>query len=102
MYPRAQLRAARIPSNIVVRCQPTCDRAHRYRDLAEMMQERGVEVDASTIFRWVRRYAPELEKRLRWYQGYRLSSWRVDAAVVFYMNGNSINQHVGTPFLRYA
>jgi hypothetical protein len=34
-----------------------------YRDLAEMMQERGVDVDPSTIMRWVYRYAPELEKR---------------------------------------
>lgn len=55
---------------------------HTYRDLAEMMQERGVEVDASTIFRWVQRYAPELEKRIRWYQGYRSSSWRVDETYV--------------------
>ncbi len=30
-----------------------------------MMQERGVEVDASTIFRWVQRTPPELEKRVR-------------------------------------
>jgi len=30
-----------------------------------MMQERGVEVDPSTIMRWVHRYAPELEKRVR-------------------------------------
>jgi hypothetical protein len=44
-----------------------------YRDLAEMIQERGVEVAPSTIMRWVHRYAPELEKRVRWYQGYRLS-----------------------------
>jgi IS6 family transposase len=29
------------------------------RDLAEMMQERGVEVDPVTIMRWVHRYAPE-------------------------------------------
>ncbi|AXC16298.1 Mobile element protein (plasmid) [Acidisarcina polymorpha] len=28
-----------------------------------MMQERGVELDPSTIMRWVHRYAPELEKR---------------------------------------
>jgi hypothetical protein len=27
-----------------------------YRDLAEMMQERGVDVDPSTIMRWVHRY----------------------------------------------
>ncbi len=47
-----------------------------------MMQERGVEVDPSTIMRWVHRFAPELEKRVRWYQGYRASSWRVDETYV--------------------
>jgi IS6 family transposase len=26
-----------------------------------------VNVDHSTIYRWVQRYAPEMEKRLRWY-----------------------------------
>ena len=59
-----------------------CKYGITYRDLAEMMQERGVEVAASTIFRWVQRYAPELEKRIRWYQGYRSSSWRVDETYV--------------------
>jgi transposase-like protein len=29
-----------------------------YRDLAEMMQERGINVNPSTIFRGVQRYAP--------------------------------------------
>ena len=38
-----------------------------YRDLEEMMAERGVSVDHSTIYRWVQRYAPEIEKRLRWH-----------------------------------
>src|SRR5215213_8541410 len=47
-----------------------------------MMQERGVEVDPSTIFRWVQRYAPELEKRVRRYQGHRPGSWRVDETYV--------------------
>ena len=41
-----------------------------------------MDVDASTIFRWVQRYAPELEKRVRWYQGYRSGSWRVDETYV--------------------
>jgi IS6 family transposase len=41
-----------------------------------------VEVDASTIFRWVQCYAPELEKRTRWYRGYRSGSWRVDETYV--------------------
>jgi transposase-like protein len=50
--------------------------------LAEMMQERGVEVAPSTIMLWVHRYAPELEKRVRWYQGYRATCWRVDETYV--------------------
>ena len=29
------------------------------------MLERGVEVDHTTIYRWVQHYAPEIEKRLR-------------------------------------
>ena len=36
-----------------------------YRDLEAMMTERGVAVDHSTIYRWVQRFAPEMEKRLR-------------------------------------
>src|SRR5277367_4144420 len=31
-----------------------------YRDLEQMMGERGVSVDHSTIFRWVQKYAPEI------------------------------------------
>ena len=46
------------------------------------MQERGVEVEPSTIMRWVHHYAPELEKRVLWYQGYRATSWRVDETYV--------------------
>lgn len=32
-----------------------------------MLAERGVNVDHTTLYRWVQRYAPEMEKRLRWY-----------------------------------
>lgn len=32
-----------------------------YRDLEEMMLERGLQVDHTTIYRWVQHYAPELE-----------------------------------------
>src|ERR1044072_6342702 len=31
-----------------------------YRDLEQMMAERGVSVDHSTIYRWVQKYAPEM------------------------------------------
>jgi transposase, IS6 family len=47
------------------------------------MGERGVSVDHSTIYRWVQKYAPEIEKRLRWqWRGPRSTSWRVDETYV--------------------
>ena len=47
------------------------------------MGERGVPVDHSTIYRWVHKFAPEIEKRLRW-QWHRpqSTSWRVDVTYV--------------------
>ena len=55
-----------------------------YRDLETMLVERGVSVDHSTIYRWVQCYAPEMEKRLRWYwkrPGFS-RSWRVDETYI--------------------
>ncbi len=73
----------RFPVEIILLCvRWYCKYGISYRDLAEMMQERGVEVDPSTIFRWVQRYAPEIERRVRQYQGFRSGSWRVDEAYV--------------------
>jgi IS6 family transposase len=55
----------RFPVEIILLCvRWYCKYGISYRDLAEMMQERGVNVDPSTIFRWVQCYAPELEKRV--------------------------------------
>jgi transposase, IS6 family len=54
-----------------------------YRDLEQMMGERGVSVDHSTIYRWVQRYAPEIEKRLRWqWRRPGSTSWRIDETYV--------------------
>ena len=36
-----------------------------YRDIEELFLERGLEVDHSTLNRWVLAYAPLIEKRLR-------------------------------------
>jgi transposase, IS6 family len=52
-----------------------------YRDLEQMLTERGVPVDHSTIYRWVQRYGPELDSRTRWYRQlgeWSAQSWRVD------------------------
>ena len=53
-----------------------------YRDLEEMMSERGLSVDHTTIFRWVQEYAPELDKRSRPYLKPTNDSWRVDETYV--------------------
>jgi transposase, IS6 family len=49
-----------------------------YRDLEEMMAERGLSVDHSTIARWVSRYAPILNERMRRHLRSPNRSWRVD------------------------
>jgi transposase-like protein len=43
-----------------------------------MLGERGVAVDHTTIYRWVQRYALELEKRTVCYRSRISLSWRVD------------------------
>jgi transposase-like protein len=73
----------RFPVEIILLCvRWYCKYGISYRDLAEMMSERGVSVDPSTIFRWVQRYAPEIEKRVRPHRGDRSGSWRVDETYV--------------------
>lgn len=48
-----------------------------------MLCERGVNVDHSTIYRWVQRYAPEIEKRLRWYWKPKMGlNWQVDETYI--------------------
>ena len=53
-----------------------------YRQLEEMMQERGVVVDHSTLNRWVIKYAPECEKQFRRWQQPVGTSWRMDETYV--------------------
>jgi transposase-like protein len=51
------------------------------RQLEEMMSERGVTVDHSTLNRWVIKYAPEVAKRFRRCQRPVGRSWRIDESV---------------------
>jgi transposase, IS6 family len=53
-----------------------------YRDLEEMMLERGLQVDHTTIYRWVQRYAPELDKRCRPHLKATTDSWKVDETYI--------------------
>jgi transposase, IS6 family len=53
-----------------------------YRDLEEMMRERSLSLDHTTIYRWVQAYAPELEKRIRPHLRLTNDSYRVDETYV--------------------
>ena len=53
-----------------------------YRDLVEIMAERGVPVAHTTIMRWVHEYAPELDKRTRPHLRQTGDSWKVDESYV--------------------
>jgi hypothetical protein len=49
-----------------------------YRDIEELFLERGLEVDHSTLNRWVLAYAPLIERRLRTFRKPHCGSIRVD------------------------
>jgi putative transposase len=55
-----------------------------YRNLAEMMAERGVQVDHSNIYRWVQKFTPKLEAAFRWSGSKRPvgTSWRMDETYI--------------------
>ena len=53
-----------------------------YRDLEEIMEERGLLVNHVTIWRWVLRYAPILNQRMRREVRHPNRSWRVHETYV--------------------
>ena len=52
------------------------------RDVEELLAERGLAADHTTVWRWVQRYGPELEQRLRGHLKPTNKSWRVDETYV--------------------
>jgi len=53
-----------------------------YRDLAEMMRECGLSVHHPTLFRWVQRYAPQINKRIRSHLKMSGTSYHIDETYV--------------------
>lgn len=71
-----------LPEIILLSVRWYCRYAVSYRDLEEMMADRGVRVDHSTINRWVLKFAPELDKRIRRHLKPTNDSWRVDETYI--------------------
>jgi IS6 family transposase len=53
-----------------------------YRDVEELLAERGLLVDHVTVWRWVQSYAPEIQRRLRPRLRPTNDSWRVDETYI--------------------
>jgi len=53
-----------------------------YKNLEEIMAERGIKVDHTTIMRWVHEYSPEIEKKVRRYLKPTNDSWRMDETYI--------------------
>src|SRR5687767_11555590 len=59
-----------------------CRYSLSYRDLEERMRERGLTVDHVAIFRWVQKYGPEINKRMRPHLKMSGTSYRLDETYV--------------------
>ena len=69
-----------------------------YRDLERMLADRGVEVDHTTMYRWVQRFAPELEKRVRRHLRPCRGPWHVDeTSYLIAASGRSRGMRPGQP-----
>ena len=53
-----------------------------FRNLVEMMEERGLSMAHTTIMRWVHQYGPELDERVRRHLKPTNDSWRVDETYI--------------------
>ena len=70
------------PEIILLCVRLYCRYALSYRDMEEMMREQRIEVNHTTIYRWVQDYAPELEKRCHLYLRLTSDSWRMDETYI--------------------
>ena len=52
------------------------------RDLEELMAERGLAVDHTSIWRWIQAYGPEVSRRLRGVVKPKSATWHIDETFV--------------------
>ena len=52
------------------------------RDIKELIVERGLAMDHTTIWRWVQRYGPEIHRRLRGHLKPKSPTWHIDETFI--------------------
>src|ERR671912_1255438 len=83
MIPAHPFRGFRFPPEVILRGVRWYLRfSVSLRDLEAMLADRGVRVDHVSLYRWVQRFAPELEKRLRRHLRPCRGPWHVDETFV--------------------
>nr|WP_144508531.1 DDE-type integrase/transposase/recombinase [Bacillus mycoides] len=62
-----------------------------YRDISEILKERGISVRPTTIMRWIHQYGPQLEEKVRHHLKSTNDSWRFDETYI------KVNQEITKP-----
>ncbi|MEZ5801554.1 MAG: IS6 family transposase, partial [Nitratireductor sp.] len=81
--PRDPFKHHRFPRDVILTgVRWYCRYALSYRDVRDMLEERGIRVDAATVYRWVRKFGPAIAKRTLKHRSWRGMSWHVDETYV--------------------
>ena len=83
MNPKAPFKWRHYQSEIILQCV-RWDLSYplSYRQVMEMVNERGLDIHHTSLFRWVQEYSLEIDKRLRSHLRPTNDSWRVDVSYI--------------------
>ena len=84
MARRSPFKHHRFPQEVILLAvRWYCRHPLSYRDVRDLMAERGITVDAATIYRWVQKFGPEIRKRAYGrHRSWRGLQWHVDETYV--------------------
>ena len=83
MNPKAPFKWRHYQSEIILQCvRWYLSYPLSYRQVMEMVNERGLDIHHTSVFRWVQEYSPEIDKRLRSHLRPTNDSWRVDETYI--------------------
>jgi IS6 family transposase len=79
MQNRSPFKRHRFPQDIILLAvRWYCRYPLSYQDVVDLLAERGVAVDRSTVFRWVQKFGPEIAKRAERHLRRSSLDWHVD------------------------
>ena len=80
---RSPFRGHRYPQSVILTAvRWYCRFALSYRDVRDLLAERGVHVDASTVYRWVQKFGPEIAKPTFKHRTWLGLDWHLDETSV--------------------